>query len=469
LEKALRFIGKKEELVAASIRALKTRNDLIERFTIRPTYTLEAKIIEPYADMVSIGLFLTTNTKWEIDAELNLLQKAGVDLTGLYVIRQSPKLDERRLVGQIRSVTSGVVHLSSSSDGSTSVAADSVALEGSKASFSRCLRVLLKQDYDQFEITRRQNESNLLNGPAINTLLTRFQAFFAKAPTFRLTSDLEVTIGNRLVIGKRNDYQPIHRADPVQYYFNAARTKSHQYPWLGLTKYGPFSRDTFAKRTPSILVVFPEAAQGAVETFLKIFKDGVSSQRQFEGGFGKLFGLVNPTLPLCKVRFTKAATVATAYREAIEEYIASSSVSPDAAIVVLYDEHGDLPDESSPYLRAKATLMMLGVPTQEIRVSKLSRSAYELQYILQNLSIALYAKMNGTPWTVNQDTTISDELILGLGTSEISANRFDRRTRYVGVTTVRTVLWLTWRIASGLARSWRKVGNGFRPGCTRTS
>jgi hypothetical protein len=430
------FIGKKEELVAASIRALKTRNDLIERFTIRPTYTLEAKIIEPYADAVSIGLFLTTNTKWEIDADLDLLQKAGVDLTGLYVIRQSPKLDERRLVGQIRSVTSGVVHLSSSYDGSTSISADAVVLEGSKASFSRCLKVLLKQDHDQFETARRQNESSLLNGPAIDTLLTRFQSFFAKAPTFRLTSDLEVTIGNRLVICKRNDYEPVHRAEPVQYYFNAARTKSHQYPWLGLTKYGPFSRDTFAKRTPSILVVFPEAAQGAVETFLKAFKDGVSSQRQFEGGFGKLFGLVNPTLPLCKVRFTKAASVATAYREAIEEYITSNSASPDAAIVVLYDEHGDLPDENSPYLRAKATLMMLGVPTQEIRVSKLSRSPYELQYILQNFSIALYAKMNGTPWTVNQDTTISDELILGLGTSEISANRFDRRTRYVGVTTV---------------------------------
>jgi Piwi domain len=430
------FIGKKEELVFASLKHLKVRNDLVGRFTIRPTYTLEAKIIEPHADEVSIGLFLTTNTKWEINAELELLQKAGVDLSGLYVIRQSSKLDERRLVGQIRSINGGVVYLSSSYDESTTVATDSVVLEGSKTSFSRCLKVLLGPDYEKFETARRQNESTLLNGPAIDTLLTRFHSFFSKSPTFRLTSDLDVTVGKRLVIGEKNSYQPIHRADPVQYYFNAARTKSNLYPWLGLTKFGPFSRDTFAKRTPSILVVFPEAAQGAVETFLKSFKDGVPSQRQYEGGFGKLFGLVNPTLPLCKVRFAKTIDVATAYREAIEEYIASSSASPDAAIVVLYDEHADFPDETSPYLRAKASLLMLGVPTQEIRVSKLTRPAYELQYILQNFSIALYAKMNGTPWTVNQDTTISDELIIGLGTSEISSSRFDRRTRYVGVTTV---------------------------------
>jgi hypothetical protein len=118
------------------------------------------------------------------------------------------------------------------------------------------------------------------------------------------------------------------------------------------------------------------------------------------------------------------------------EYLASSQTAPDAAIVVLNDRHSNLPDDISPYLIAKATLMMSGVPTQEIRVSKLSSSPYELQYILQNFSIALYAKMNGTPWTANQDTTISDELIIGLGTSESSASRFDKKTRYVGVTTV---------------------------------
>jgi hypothetical protein len=430
------FVGRKEELVAASITNLKTRNDLIERFTIRPAYTLEAKIIEPYADDVSLGLFLTTNTKWEIDADLNLLQKAGVDLRGLYVLRHSPKVDERRLVGQILSLQGGVVQLSASYDERTTIEADAVVLEGSKTSFSRCLKVLLGRDYEQFDAARRVSESNLLNGPAVDALLTRFHSFFAKAPTFRLTADLEVTIGNRLSIQKKNQYQPIHRAPQVQYYFNAARTKSNPYPWLGLTKYGPFSRDTFAKTSPAILVVLPEAAQGVAETFLKSFKEGMPSQSQFEGGFAKLFGLVNPTLSLCKVRFAKNATIAASYREAIEEHLAESSTTPDAAIVILHDEHGDLPDETNPYLRAKASLMMLGIPTQEIRVSRLSKSGYELQNILQNFSVALYAKMNGTPWTVNQDTTISDELIIGLGTSEVSASRFDRRTRYVGVTTV---------------------------------
>jgi hypothetical protein len=104
--------------------------------------------------------------------------------------------------------------------------------------------------------------------------------------------------------------------------------------------------------------------------------------------------------------------------------------------VVLTDQHGALPDTHSPYLTAKATLMLAGIPAQEIKASRLSKSPYELQYILQNFTVALYAKMNGTPWTVNQDTTISDELIIGIGTSEVSADRFSQKTRYVGITTV---------------------------------
>jgi len=59
-----------------------------------------------------------------------------------------------------------------------------------------------------------------------------------------------------------------------------------------------------------------------------------------------------------------------------------------------------------------------------------------LQYTLQNFSISLYAKLNGTPWTVNHDKAISDELVVGMGFAELSGSRFEDRQRYVGITTV---------------------------------
>jgi hypothetical protein len=138
---------------------------------------------------------------------------------------------------------------------------------------------------------------------------------------------------------------------------------------------------------------------------------------------------------MCKVPLLNTGGPAEAYRQAIEDQLAATP-NVDAAIVVLTDQHGALPDPISPYLRAKATLMLAGIPAQEIKTSKLSKPPYELQYILQNFTVALYAKMNGTPWTVNQDTTISDELIIGIGTSEVSADRFSQKIRYVGITTV---------------------------------
>ena len=65
-----------------------------------------------------------------------------------------------------------------------------------------------------------------------------------------------------------------------------------------------------------------------------------------------------------------------------------------------------------------------------------NQQAPSLQYTLQNFAISVYAKLNGTPWTVNQDKAISDELVIGVGFAELSGSRSDGRQRYVGVTTV---------------------------------
>ena len=433
-----RFIGKRDELVSTIAKRMRKTPSLLREFVIRPAFTLEAKIIEPTADNTSIGLFLRINTRWSINASVSALQAAGVNLEGLYVIRADPKPGEHRLVGQIKTVADNTIHLSAAYDDRATIGADEVVLEGSRHSFARCLKTILGTDYDTFETLRQEEEANLISGPAINKVLEHFHQFFQKDPVLTITDELRVTINEQLAIENTTAYQTIYAAPPVQYYFNPARTKAHQYPWFGIQQYGPFSKDTFPKRTPTIMVVFPDMAQGATETFLRYLRDGITTNGRspYQGGFAKLFGLLNPAFVMVKVTILHTPEPAGAYRKAIEDYLANNPGTPDAAIVVLTDAHAALPDQSTPYLAAKATLMLAGIPSQEIKTSKLSSSPYALQYILQNFTIALYAKMNGTPWTVNQDTTISDELVIGIGTSEQSNNRFDKRTRYIGITTV---------------------------------
>jgi hypothetical protein len=50
--------------------------------------------------------------------------------------------------------------------------------------------------------------------------------------------------------------------------------------------------------------------------------------------------------------------------------------------------------------------------------------------------VALYAKMGGIPWTVAHDLTVDDELVIGVGTAELSGSRFEERQRHIGITTV---------------------------------
>ncbi|MEG3884806.1 Piwi domain-containing protein [Microcoleus sp. herbarium19] len=311
-----------------------------------------------------------------------------------------------------------------------------------------------------FEI-QNDEHSKLLIGPAVDATLTEMHSFLtnkahkflANKATLNIAPDLQATIGARIEAINTKEYQSVIAASSVEYCFDAARTKKSLYPWVGIDQYGPFSRQTFSKKTPEIIVFFPDTAQGAVENFLVSLRDGISIKNKkidedgnvewqetsrYTGGLAKIFGLFNPKFTLEPLSWLKNThnPPAIVYRETIEGTLASREIMPDAAMVVLLDNHTRLPDSENPYLHSKSLLLMAGIPVQEVRLATINQSKNELQYTLQNLTVALYAKMNGVPWTVDHDLTIHDELVIGVGTCELSGSRFTERQRFVGITTV---------------------------------
>lgn len=427
------FLGRKGEFVAAIHTVLPNAPQLLEGFAIRPRYALEARVVEPGGEAF-IGLFVTLTTRYEINADLRELASAGVQLSGFDVVRRKPAVDQRRLVGRIDRLVGDEVLLAESFDDLARIPVDEVALEGSREAFAHCLRVILGEHYGRFESERQRLEGELLGGPGIDAMLTEMGRFLAeKASPFRLGDGLECAIGERLTVDNTDLYRSVHRAEPVTYCFDPARTKQHQYAWQGLTTYGPFSHDSFATRSPRILVVVPDVVQGTAETFVKALRDG-DPRSAYPAGLAATFRLANPSFALQRVD-SAAGRPHEAYRRAIETAL-STEQRPDVALVVLQDEHADLPDAVNPYLHAKALLLMAGIPSQEIRTSTMRQSRTALAYTLQNASVATYAKLNGVPWTVDHRLPIADEIVVGLGIAELVPSRYQDRKRYMGVTTV---------------------------------
>ena len=433
------FRGKKDEIVGAVTSVVRGLPPIVNKFKIYPKFELDGRLIELQEGSTFVGLFMEVSTSWEIQAHIDELMTAGVDVTGLYVLLKNPPPGGRRLMGKIGSVSGQRVILSEHYGDSAEVFMDDVYIERTKSSFTRCLRQILQSRYMTFEKERQRQEARCLTGPAVDTLLARMGEYLLRASPLQLAPELECRIHDLIRVENKEPYQTALQADPIDYCFDAARTKRTRYAWQGIEKFGPFSRDTFAKKSPRILVLFPDAVQGVVENFLRCLRDGVHvpGNSAYGSGFAKTFCLVNPQFVLCRIPWLGISPhgVSAAYRKAIEEHLAADSTY-DAAVVVLYDEHARLPDHENPYLQSKAVLLMAGIPVQDVKASTISQQASALQWSLQNISVALYAKLNGTPWTVAQDQTIADELVIGMGTCELLENRFLEKRRFVGITTV---------------------------------
>ena len=83
-------------------------------------------------------------------------------------------------------------------------------------------------------------------------------------------------------------------------------------------------------------------------------------------------------------------------------------------LVVVTDEHLKLSHKLSPYYLCKAKYIGNGIPTQDILVKNLKSSN---KYLLNNLSLNIYAKLGGTAWTVEKDDKQKEEIVIGVGST----------------------------------------------------
>lgn len=433
------ILSRKTELVAEILEDLPDIPHVFTRLRIVPQMSLEPKIIEMEPGALALGLFLSVKMRWEAHVGLDELIEAGVNVNGMYAIWRNPPPQQRRLVGRVDSVSGSFVRLSESSSSSDRVPIGDVWPEGSLSTFATCFRTTLGSNYQRFTENRFVKEGEFFTGRGHDRLLADIHSTLRNHGAFQLSPGFACAVKHRIFAKSRSDYDTVVRFSPVEHCFNPSRTHRHVYAWNGLEKYGPHSYDSMGVRSPSILVVCPTGAQGQVDVFVQKLLNGVSvpSSDGFQKGISKLFGFVNTTIDFCLVGDGGGETnTHKAYTDAITRHLSERTSDYNLALVFLDPADKALPDSVNPYLASRAVLLTSGIPVQEVLLSTLRQSPSSLPYTLRNISVAVYAKLGGVPWTVSQDETLNDELVVGMGTAELSGSRFDSRQRYIGITTV---------------------------------
>ena len=106
------------------------------------------------------------------------------------------------------------------------------------------------------------------------------------------------------------------------------------------------------------------------------------------------------------------------------------------ALVQIEESFHQLSVNRNPYFITKESFLTDQIPVEEFEIETAQKPDHELEYSLNNMALASYAKLNGIPWYLKANPTIAHELVIGLGSANIAEGRLGHRERYVGITTV---------------------------------
>jgi len=121
------------------------------------------------------------------------------------------------------------------------------------------------------------------------------------------------------------------------------------------------------------------------------------------------------------------------YVDVIRDHLGKER-APDIALVVVRDQDA-FSTHDNPYLATKAFLLAQGIPSQEVRLSIVRENRSRLPYILENIAVAMYAKLGGAPWTIRPTLPLTKEVVVGMAHAQFGG-RYSPLRRFMGITTV---------------------------------
>jgi hypothetical protein len=384
----------------------------------------------------AFGVVIDVSTRWQIGANIHELIAKGINVNGCVVVPLDSKAVAgigHHSLGRIAEVKGNDVHLAEFRDRPV-VDARHYTIAASLENVTRCATALLNKEAKAALTLIRSEVGKLMNADGQLKRIGLMAGILSQEPIMCATG-LSARIDNTLLqTSPEVPVRTLQLAAP-NYILNYARPPVQGSIASALSSQGPFDQDSFARTTPHILVVTPKRYQGRVEQFLRIWKDGRLSS-PYAKGFVSQYKLRGCDFHIVEVQ-EASRSLADSYEEACLRALEESRQMVrryDLAFVVTSEKHRLL-GLADPYLTAKATLMNDGIPVQAVEIETIDLPPANQRFILNNLALACYAKLGGTPWVLAspKGQGISHELIIGMGSATLSDTNFGNKERYVGI------------------------------------
>jgi len=420
----------------------------------RVSYVLDTRPIFLDDTQTCVLLVCDTKTRNFISEPCSRLLDLKVPLEGRYVQVLGASEDSRMcpkpgLVGRVvetrRDSSGEILVLEDHVDGCATVRADAAFLEPRHENLAWCLQHLVPGEASGILNRLDALASQVNGGPG---RLPRLRSMFdhLRSIDLALAPGLKFSIGAVLSQGKAERWFPQREViKKPALVFSPLPGRTDTWNERGLDTHGPYDQRSFTPRRPRVAVVCQAQAQGQVEQFMRKFLEGMPEvsvgktppRQPYGRGFIRRFGLegVDTTV------FAVANKSATAYREACRAAITAAAdrgFEWTLALVQIDDAFHLLDGDDNPYLVTKAVFMKQQVPVQEVTIEKMASPPSDLVYILNDISLAAYAKIGGTPWLLSAEAPVAHELVVGVGSHHMPGSRIGARERVVGITTVFT-------------------------------
>lgn len=374
----------------------------------------------------------------EITPTVAELVVRGFDLSGLDIFQLHDDAP-REWLGRVQRVEDSKIYLANDQSENV-VDGKNQYVESSTETYANLFEQALGREvYEKIRQSEWGIRAEEVCGRGYVNRICNVSNYLQKAGELEVGPSIDIRFGKVVPISVRGETQSATHYPPVEYCFSWDRTAIDKYPSSGLDKHGPFDNTVFDTKEPQLLIVCPANARNDTDHFVRRLRDGMAKDGA-QGGSRFARGLVG-TYRLTKLG-TRFATVDTnaaprqigsRYVEVIKEYLGSQR-PPDIVLVVIPDAYAFLA-KGNPYLATKAYLLAQGIPSQEVRLSVVRSSVRSLPYILENIAVALYAKIGGCPWTIRPTLPLTKEVVVGMAHAQFGG-RYSPLRRFMGITTV---------------------------------